>query len=156
MKHLLLVTGILFSLGAFSQPPTGKAKKGNVYGQKVDPTGAADISSLAANVDRPDTVPVKVRGKVLDVCRQKGCWMTMAVNDSTEAFVKMKDYCFFVPVDLQGKTVVLEGVSFIKTTSVAELKHYAEDAKKSQAEIDAIAVPEKQIRLLASGFVVEE
>ena len=49
----------------------------------------------------------------------------------------MYDYGFFVPMDLVGKTVVLDGKSFIKTTSVEDQKHYAEDAKKPQAEIDA-------------------
>jgi hypothetical protein len=154
MKYLIIFGALFVTLSLQAQPPSGKAKKGSVYGKKVDPAGAADVSQLAANVERTDTVAVKVRGKVQDVCKQKGCWMTMMVNDSTEAFVKMKNYGFFVPTDLQGKTVVLEGVSFIKTTSVAELKHYAEDAKRSQAEIDAITVPEKQIRLLASGIVV--
>src|SRR4249919_3617701 len=123
MKYVLIVAALFFTLGTQAQPPSGKAKKGNIYGQKVDPAGATDASQLAANIDRKDTVTVKVKGKVQDVCRQKGCWMTMMVNDSTEAFVKMKDYGFFVPTNLQGKTIVLEGISFIKTTSVAELKH---------------------------------
>jgi hypothetical protein len=41
----------------------------------------------------------------------------------------MKDYAFFVPTALEGKTVVLEGSAESKTTSVKELQHYAEDAK---------------------------
>lgn len=35
----------------------------------------------------------------------------------------------FLPVSAKGKTVVIDGEVKIKTTSVAELKHYAEDAK---------------------------
>ncbi|MEG0797106.1 MAG: DUF4920 domain-containing protein, partial [Odoribacter sp.] len=46
--------------------------------------------------------------------------------------------------------VVLTGEAKMKTTSVDELKHYAEDAKKPQAEIDAITKPEKEIRFTAS------
>jgi hypothetical protein len=42
----------------------------------------------------------------------------------------------------------------MKTTSVAELKHYAEDAKKSQAEIDAIKEPQKEVRVTAKGIVI--
>ena len=67
----------------------------------------------------------------------------------------MYDYGFFVPLDLKGKTVVLEGKSFIKTTSVDDQKHYAEDAKKSQAEIDAITEAKKEIRFIAKGIIVE-
>jgi hypothetical protein len=39
-------------------------------------------------------------------------------------------------------------------TSVDELKHYAEDAKKSKEEIDAITEPKKEIRLTANGVLV--
>ena len=71
-------------------------------------------------------------------------------------FVKMKGCAFFVLFDIIGKTIVLDGISYTKTTSVSELKHYAEDAKKSQTEIDAIAKPKSEIRLLASGILVVE
>jgi hypothetical protein len=44
----------------------------------------------------------------------------------------------------------------MKTTSVAELKHYAEDAKKTQAEIDAIKEPKKEVRVTAKGIVIAQ
>ena len=66
----------------------------------------------------------------------------------------MKDYAFFVPTALKGKTVVMEGKAENKEISVNELKHYAEDAKKSQAEIDKITKPENETRFLASGIKV--
>jgi hypothetical protein len=69
-------------------------------------------------------------------------------------FVKMKDYAFFVPTALKGKTVVLEGNAETKIISVDEQKHYAEDAKKSQKEIDAITQPQEEIRFVANGIKV--
>jgi hypothetical protein len=92
----------------------------------------------------------------VDVCSKKGCWMTFKINETERAFVKMKDYGFFVPMDLVGKTVVLDGHAFTKTTSVAELKHYAEDAKKSQKDIDAITEPKSEVRFMADGILVLE
>ena len=68
----------------------------------------------------------------------------------------MKDYGFFLPVSAVGKTVVIDGEIKLKTTSVAELKHYAEDAKKSKEEIDAITQPQKEVRVMAKGIVVVE
>ena len=44
----------------------------------------------------------------------------------------------------------------MKTVSVKELRHYAEDAKKSQSEIDAISQPKKEVNLLAKGIIVVE
>jgi len=44
----------------------------------------------------------------------------------------------------------------MKTISVAELKHYAEDAKKSKEEIDAIKEPQKEMKITAKGITVVE
>jgi hypothetical protein len=155
MKKLsALFVFAIITLSALAQPPAGKAEVGSVYGDKTTEAGAVSASQLPQMVKGKDTWPVKVKGKVLEVCTKKGCWMTMKLNDSTEAFVKMQDYGFFVPTALSGKTVVLEGKSFVKTTSVEELKHYAEDAKKPQKEIDAITKPKSEIRLIAKGILV--
>ncbi len=157
MKKIVFTLVILFlSLLIQSQPPSGKAKPGTIYGAKTDITNAIEAQKLTSLLNERDTITIKVKAKVLDACSSKGCWMSLKLDDNTEAFVKMKDYGFFVPLDIIGKTVVVEGISYIKTTAVSELKHYAEDAKKSQKEIDAITKPEKQVRFLANGILVVE
>ena len=156
MKHFsALVAFILIGFSLSAQPPKGKATKGTVYGAATTKENALAASELAALLAKKDTVETKIRAKVLDVCSAKGCWLTFKVNDSQEAFVKMKDYDFFVPTDWIGKTVILDGKSFMKTTSVEDQKHYAEDAKKPQSEIDAISSPKKEIRFIAKGILVE-
>jgi len=157
MKKLIVLVFILcLSRISLAQPPAGKAIPGTAYGSKTDEKNAVAAAELPALLKAKDTVAVKVKAKVLDVCSKKGCWLTFKVDDKEEAFVKMKDYGFFVPMDLSGKTVVLDGKAYVKTTSVAELKHYAEDAKKSQKEIDAITQPKNEIRFMADGIVVVE
>ncbi len=155
MKKLLFSAAFLLSLSFVqAQPPKGPANPGSVYGAATTAKGAIDIAELPAKLQQTDSLHTKVIAKVLEVCPKKGCWMKLQVNDSTTAFVKMKDYGFFVPLDITGKTIVLEGEAKLKTTSVNELRHYAEDAKKPQSEIDAITEPKKEIRLLASGIKV--
>lgn len=68
--------------------------------------------------------------------------------------VRMKDHSYFVPLALNGKEVVIDGIAEEKTTSVAQLKHYAEDANKSKAEIDAIKEPKREIVVQAKGILV--
>ncbi|WP_340696557.1 DUF4920 domain-containing protein [Flavobacterium ginsengisoli] len=97
---------------------------------------------------------VAVRGEVTDVCPKRGCWISVRTEDGASFFVKMKDYAFFVPTALKGKNVVLEGDAERKVTSIEELKHYAKDAKKSKAEIDAIKASKYEIRFLANGIKV--
>jgi hypothetical protein len=145
---------ILFAIVAYAQPPAGDAKPGEWYGEKITPDGAVGIADVAAKLDKTESIDTKIKAKIVEVCPNKGCWLKLQVNDSTTAMVKMKDYGFFLPLAAKGKTVVLDGEVKMKTTSVAELKHYAEDAKKSKEEIAAITKPEKEIRVLAKGIVV--
>ncbi len=154
---------LVFILLAFSaaittnaQPPEGDAKPGDWYGEKVSTEGARPLAGLVQKLNDNDKVENKFTVKVLDVCPKKGCWLKVQVDENTTAFVKMKDYGFFVPLAAKGKTVVIDGEVSLKTTSVAELKHYAEDAKKTKEEIDAIIKPEKEIRIMAKGIVVLE
>jgi DNA-directed RNA polymerase subunit F len=151
---LCLSAAIVFVSNA--QPPAGEAKPGDWYGEKVVVTGAVPITEVAQKLTETDKIETKFTAKVLDVCPKKGCWIKLQVGENSTAFVKMKDYGFFVPLAAIGKTVVIDGELKIKTTSVAELKHYAEDAKKSKEEIDAITKPEKEIRVMAKGITVVE
>jgi hypothetical protein len=157
MKKLLLslvIAGAALTVNA--QPPAGDAKPGEWYGEKVSTEGASNIADVAAKLGESGTVDTKIRAKIVEVCPNKGCWLKLQVNDSTTAMVKMKDYGFFLPLAAKGKTVVIDGEVKMKTTSVAELQHYAEDAKKSKQEIAAINKPEKEIRVTAKGIVIVE
>lgn len=155
MKKILLSLFVcLLAIGAIAQPPAGDAKPGDWYGSKVSSKNAIDIKKIPAQLEKTDSFHTKVKAKVLDVCPKKGCWLKLAVDENTTAFVKMKDYAFFLPTSAIGKTIVLDGEVKLVTTSVDELKHYAEDAKKSQAEIDAITEPKQEIRFLATGITI--
>ena len=157
MKKVLLSSAIvLLAIAVHAQPPAGDAKPGDSYGEKITPDGAVNIAEIPAKLEKTESVDGKIKGKIVEVCEKKGCWLKLRVNDSTTAMVKMKDYGFFLPLAAKGKTVVLDGEVKMKTTSVAELKHYAEDAKKSKEEIAAITKPENEIRVMAKGIVVVE
>lgn len=164
IKSLILVLALSASTFAFAQetkkagPPEGNAIVGDTYGSAV----AAKSESKAINVDKlgkklkkeKKIENVAVKGTVTDVCQKKGCWLTIKTDDNSEFFVKMKDYAFFVPTALKGKNVVMDGTAEVKTISVDEQKHYATDAKKSQAEIDAITKTKEEIRFVATGIKV--
>ncbi len=155
MKKLTLILGLILSFYFINaQPPAGKAKVGDTYGAKITEEGAISITELPNLLKGKDTVAVKIKAKAVSSCASKGCWMNLQIDEKNTAFVKMKDYEFFVPTAIADKNVVLDGIAFIKTTTVAELKHYAEDGKKSQAEIDAIKEPKQEIRFLANGIMV--
>ena len=159
MKKLLFtlaIVGLAFIVNA--QPPAGDAKVGEWYGEKVTTDGAVALTKIAARLQNSDasSLDAKIKAKIVEVCPNKGCWLKLELENGETAMVKMKDYGFFLPAAAKGKTVVIDGEVKMKTTSVAELKHYAEDAKKSKAEIDAITKPEKELRVTAKGIVIVE
>ncbi len=160
MKQFFLLVCLMgTTLFTQAQPPKGDAKTGTTYGAKISADGAQDANKLPAllkDASEDTHVPVKIKGTVVDVCSKKGCWAKVQINDQETAFVKMKDYAFFLPTAIKGKTVVIDGDAYVETTSVEELRHYAEDAKKSQAEINAIQEPGKMIRITAKGIRVVE
>ena len=156
MKKILFGLFMLgTTLSVWAQPPAGDAKPGDFYGEKVNPEGALALVDVVSKVKGgSDFADVKIVATVKDVCAKKGCWLKLELPQGEEVMVKMKDYGFFLPLAAKGKKVVIDGEAKLKTTSVAELKHYAEDAKKSQAEIDAIKEPQKEVRVTAKGIVI--
>ena len=101
-----------------------------------------------------DTLEVKFKSGINEVCQKKGCWMTLDLADDKEAFVKFKNYGFFVPKNAQDKEVIVNGKAFVSIESVDVLKHYAKDAGKSQAAIDSIVAPKVTYSFMADGVLI--
>ncbi len=130
--------------------------KAQNFGAKVKDKGAISTKDLVTKMEGKESVDGKVSGVVESVCQVKGCWMKVKLDNGETMRVTFKDYGFFVPKDIAGKTVVFEGTAKVKTTSVADLQHYAEDAGKSKEEIAQIKAPEKALSFVANGVVVKD
>lgn len=143
----LLILAWLFSAGVFAQT--------NQFGKPVNDKKALAATDLKAQMGNKESAQVKVVGEVDEVCQAKGCWMTIKLDNGELMRVKFKDYAFFVPKDIQGRTVVFEGEAKVKTTPVSELQHYAHDAGKSKEEIAAIKEPKKELTFLADGVLLK-
>lgn len=102
-----------------------------------------------------DTVNAKMKGEIIEVCSKKGCWMTLDMGNDDKVMVRFKDYGFFMPLNAEGE-VVVNGKAFVTETSVDELRHYAEDAGKSEEEIAAITEPKFEYRFEADGVLLKQ
>lgn len=103
-----------------------------------------------------DTIAVKFKSKIKDVCQKKGCWMAMQLPNEKQTFVKFKDYAFFVPLNAADQEAIVSGKAFISETSVAQLRHYAKDGGKSEAEISKITEPKIEYKFLADGVLISK
>lgn len=129
----------------------------NIYGESISTDGALALANLSTEVAGKDSVTLTLKGTIEETCKMKGCWMTVTDENGVTTRVTFKDYGFFVPKEgAAGKEVVFSGVAKRKLTDVATLRHYAEDAGKSQEEIDAITEPKEEIEFVANGVVIYE
>ena len=151
--YQLLAIACLVSGVALAQAPKS-AVKGQTYGEKISKSGAIPVSKLESKMTSAETVETKIKGKVLEVCTKKGCWIKLDNGTNEPLRVTFKDYGFFMPADLVGKTIALDGFSKKTTSSVDELKHYAEDAGKSKEEIEKITKSKEAITYEAKGVLV--
>lgn len=161
LKSLLLgfCAAAVFTACAQNTPAPANAntpKDGKHFGATITADNAVAYDDVMAKMNAVDSLPLKVTGKVKEVCQKKGCWMTL-VSDQPgypEMRVTFKDYAFFMPKDLSGKRVVVDGFAYVETTPVDVLRHYAEDAKKSPEEIAAITQPKREVSFEAAGVLI--
>jgi len=117
---------------------------------------AADMMKKYAAMKKGDTIAVKFKSTIKDVCKKKGCWMSMELPNKKESFVRFKDYGFFVPLNADNSEAIVSGRAYLDVISVDELKHYAKDGGKSQEEIDKINTPKITYAFQADGVLIEQ
>jgi hypothetical protein len=161
MKKLFIILSATLLTVSFANAQTGKtcdpAKEANYkslsnpnstggYGAVITKDKALAVSDVEKQMKAKNVTEmknVKVTGKVNSVCKMKGCWMEIADGKGGNTRVRFK-------------TVYAQGVARFDTTSVAMLKHYAEDAGKSKKEIAAITQPEVSLTFEAEGVLFDK
>lgn len=160
IKSLFSIFALLLCFNACGPAPQEQtkeeAKENQFFGDPISLDDAISYDALLSQMDTKDSINIKVTGTVSSVCQKKGCWMNIVSDDTNkpEMFVKFKDYGFFMPLNISGREVVMEGHAFKNITPVDELRHYAEDEGKSKEEIEAITEPKEQLSFLASGVIL--
>ncbi len=127
------------------------------FGKSIIPDDAIAAKSIAEHYKTMalgDSINTKIIAKVDEVCQAKGCWMKVNLGNDEQVMVKFKDYGFFMPKNIAGEEVIINGKAFVEEVSVDEQRHYAEDAGASSEEIAAITEPKKTLSLLADGVLL--
>lgn len=129
------------------------------FGEQIDNKGTINTKKMSENYAAmavADTTQIKFTAKVIDVCKAKGCWMKLELEDGQETMVRFKNYGFFMPKDITGKEVVVNGLAFVEEMSVEDQKHYAKDGGQSEAEIAKITAVKKSYGFEADGVLLKE
>ncbi|MEN3324874.1 DUF4920 domain-containing protein [Mariniflexile soesokkakense] len=154
MKQLLFAIFCLFLVYSCKNKDSYQS-----FGKQITVAKTMDVFSMAPyykSMQVGDSMNIKMKAKVIDVCQAKGCWMTLNLENGNEVMVKFKDYGFFVPKDIAGKEVIVNGKAFVKEFSVNEKRHYAEDAGKTIEEIESITQPKRSFSFEADGVLIQQ
>ena len=132
-RSLMLLTGLLLALGAsadvvrLSEPvevtATYETFGAPLPGSPAPLTLGELLENGADYLDRE----VLIETRVAQVCQAKGCFF-IAQEGTHAVRVSFKDYSFFVPSDISGKTVTLAGSLIRRELSDAQAAHLNEDA----------------------------
>lgn len=158
MKNFQFLFALLMGCAIFVSCKSVETSEDGSYGAGVsNPEAAVSFADVYAKLGQVDSLNVIMKGKVESVCQTKGCWMNLTDPSGAsdgEIFVQFFDYGFFMPKDLAGKEVVIEGKAYTEMTTVEQLKHYAEDEGQTEEEIAAITEPIFEKKFMATGVVV--
>ena len=163
MRKIVTYTFCFFALTSCKKETVAieneKQDKYAYFGDSISDDKAISNDEMMVQFDKlkaGDTLNVKFKSKIKSVCQKKGCWMTLVLPNEKEAFVKFKDYAFFVPKNAKDEEVIVNGKAFVSIESVQELKHYAKDEGKSQAAIDSIVTPKTTYSFMADGVLIKK
>lgn len=137
---------VLFLAFACSVP----SEKFGSHGDEITSDDAINMSEFLTQVNDKEK-SFKVRGTIEEVCQMKGCWMTMRNEEGANVRVTFKDYGFFVPKDISGSEVIIEGIASEEVLDEDVARHYAEDGGKEYDES-----MRNTITFVAKGVLVKE
>lgn len=152
MKHLVILSFCLFLVYSCKDAYQS-------FGKEITVVETMELSVMASHyksLQAGDSIHAKIKARVMDVCQAKGCWMILNLENGNEVMVKFKDYGFFVPKDIAGKEVIVNGNAFVNEVSVEEQRHYAEDAGKTADDIASITQPKRTFSFEADGVLIQQ
>ena len=159
--HASFVAASLVALAAITGcQSTGSSKEvaaapvWNQYGEKVTFT----TQPVSLGTLKGDETDVAVSGVITEVCQSQGCWIRLKDPSNPAAgdlFIKTKDHAYLVPRNAHGRNAIVHGRCELSEMSVADQKHFAEEAGKSEAEIAKITQPKKMITFHADSIRIE-
>ncbi|QNL51491.1 DUF4920 domain-containing protein [Olivibacter sp. SDN3] len=155
MKTILVLLLMSCSFITYAQDTIPSAEPGAMYGKEVTEGNAITVSNLEKKLQVDSLYQGQIEGTVVEVCKKKGCFMQLKREDVDDPIlVRFKDYGFFMPQNIVGRTVLIQGIAKVKETSVERQKHWAQDAGKKPDEIAGITAPKRDIEIMADGVMV--
>ncbi|ASU32168.1 DUF4920 domain-containing protein [Mucilaginibacter xinganensis] len=153
MKALPLTFGLLFSLSVFAQKHKA-LPHGMIYGAKPDTTTTQQATKLEAFMGIKTRISTTVKGRVLNVTKQKGGWFTIDAGNGKVIAAHFKNYDVTIPRALKGKYIIAEGVA-AKQFIADDMQHLAGDTAIGKKQHSVNADAKHKLTFEVKGLMVQ-
>lgn len=153
MKLVLALLTFLGLMAFAAAENKTSVKKTKTFGGKISQTKALSLDEVMANFKKYEGKTIVMEATPEKVCEKKGCWMVLD-DGKHKVRTLFKDYGFFVPKDIVGQKVRVQGIMAQKKVSAATRRHYMKDAGAKARDIKKIISSEMQYQFTADAVEI--
>jgi hypothetical protein len=154
MKALFLLFALSVSADCFVQKHT-PLPHGTVFGVKPNTIAMMDASKIEAFMGKRTRTSATLRGRVIDVKKEKGGWFALDAGKGKIISAHFKDYGINIPPDLKGRIVIVEGVAQ-KQFIADDLQHFAGDTVSGKKQHTVKTDPNNRLTFEVKGLFVDQ
>lgn len=128
------------------------------YGEPFDTTGVLEYDRFLSEMPAvKDSLKVKVRGRIKEVCQMRGCWFKLESPDpgKEEVMVRLYEHDFTVSTGVKGQNVIVNGIAFYNDATVEDLKDRERNLKSGADRINGVEKPLREITISATGIILD-
>lgn len=155
MKNRFLVLAAVALLASCSNSKEATADAKMEYGPvKIEESNVMSVASMMKDFSSKNGQETEYtfQAPLNQVCAKAGCWVNVDKGNGETFMVRFKDH-FTIPTDTEvGTQAIMHGVAYQDTVSVADLRHFAEDAGESEENIMKITEPKITMGFEADGI----
>lgn len=150
----IAVAAVAFSLTSCKSTKIAYKHYGPVA---VDSTQAVSLDEMVKTfAAQPKKDIFTFYAPLTGVCQSAGCWVKVQPSGGEAIRVRFKDHFLIPPVTEINSVAYFHGRAYYDTISVELQKHFLEDAKAPQSEIDQITQPKIELNFESDGVWVKK
>lgn len=154
MKLLPLFAALFISASVFAQKHT-PLPHGMVFGDKPDTLAMMNANKVEDFMGKKTRISTTIEGRVIAVTKQKGGWFEVDGGGGKIIAAHFKNYNVTIPMDLAGRTVIMEGVAQ-KLFIADDLQHLAGDTVTGKKQHKVKTDANRRLTFEVKGLLVDK
>lgn len=154
IKSAVLLICFLCGVNSIAQKKAA-LPHGMVFGDKPKGIAPVPATKLEAFMGKKIRQTTAIRGKVINVTKEKGGWFLMNAGAGKSIEAHFKNYDVTLPKAIAGRTVIIEGVAQ-RQLIADDLQHFAGDTVTGSKQHKVKVNPKHRITFEVRGLMVDK